>query len=953
MDADATGLNDGSSWANAFIDLQDALSVATHGEGILVAEGIYKPITPADLGNVTTTEREASFQLISGVEIYGGFDPGDGDDTFGERDWEANPTILSGDIDNNDTITNGIVTDTDNISGDNSYHVVTSSANDNTTILDGFIITAGLANTGTLPNNVGGGMYIIANSTAIFENLTFIGNRAETGGGGIDNLGSDPTLTNVTFSNNSSGNLGGGMRNRSDASPTLNRVIFNGNSSDTNGGGMVNDNSSPELTDVIFINNIAGIGAGMANYSSSTPVLRNVIFTGNTSSSWGGGMHNDGSSPTLVNVVFTGNTSNRSGDQGGGGMRNRNSSNPALTNVIMWNNEANATSSESLFNDGGSVPVISNSIIEHSGGSNNWDSDVGTDGDNNLDTNPLFVDASDPDGPDNEFFTDDDGLALQSASIAINTGLNTPFQSGGDAEGVTTDLAGNSRIYDGLSNPDVVDMGAYEFQGERSGTASVVINGNAGWRMMGTPITGVTPGDLADLNLVQGISGLDYSEFDPNLYVWDPVADTPDFGYSAGAYDVPASGSTVLQPGTGFLWYMWGPEANPDVSESKSFPVTIELTGDEPAGDISLGTLEADWHLIANPFLDDINFDEITDGSGSQLGVTGQVWDSNEGEEGSYVLTTSGILGNQLSVWQGAFIELSSETEVIIPQSAKTTGATFLKEQEPPLAGQVEFLLEGLSDNGNVRSRDRAAILYFHQNASAEWDGYDVSKLIPLSESWATMNFVGNKKGEPVLKSQHSLPYDFTDSDVIPIEIQVQNMSGDFRLSWPVIQNLPLVKLFLEDRATGKRYDLSQHGSISFSRQAMEKEMSVPGAHSLLKLPELKQMKAKTPDPRFAILINPQNSGVDEIPTEITLNQNFPNPFNPSTVISYQLPTSSEVRVDVFDMVGRRIATLVNEEVQAGRHTVNFDGSALSSGVYMYRLQANGSVFTRKLTLIK
>jgi predicted outer membrane repeat protein len=147
------------------------------------------------------------------------------------------PTILSGDIDNNDATTNGIVTDTDNIVGDNSYNVVTSSGNNNLTYFDGFIITAGLANGS---NGTGGGMYLNGGGNPVLKNLTFIGNRALGGGGGLYSTGSSPSLENISFMNNSSGFHGGGMYNEDNEnvseSVSLNRVLFSGNLSETNGG---------------------------------------------------------------------------------------------------------------------------------------------------------------------------------------------------------------------------------------------------------------------------------------------------------------------------------------------------------------------------------------------------------------------------------------------------------------------------------------------------------------------------------------------------------------------------------------------------------------------------------------------------------------------------------------------------------------------------------------------
>ena len=91
----------------------------------------------------------------------------------------------------------------------------------------------------------------------------------------------------------------------------------------------------------------------------------------------------------------------------------------------------------------------------------------------------------------------------------------------------------------------------------------------------------------------------------------------------------------------------------------------------------------------------------------------------------------------------------------------------------------------------------------------------------------------------------------------------------------------------------------------------------------------------------------------DEFPNRFSLSQNFPNPFNPSTVIRYQVPVTSDVQLEVFDMLGRKVATLVNSQIPAGLHEVRMDAGHLASGIYVYRLIANGQVYTRQMTLIK
>ncbi len=130
---DAGGANNGSSWTNAYTDVQSALSATSSGDEIWLAAGTYKP--------TNTTDRTISFALEDGVSIYGGFA---GTETVRtQRDILTNVTILSGEI--------GVVGTTDN-----SYHVVIGSGTNNSTMLDGVTITAGNANASYPKNSAAG-----------------------------------------------------------------------------------------------------------------------------------------------------------------------------------------------------------------------------------------------------------------------------------------------------------------------------------------------------------------------------------------------------------------------------------------------------------------------------------------------------------------------------------------------------------------------------------------------------------------------------------------------------------------------------------------------------------------------------------------------------------------------------------------------------------------------------
>ncbi|NTW50718.1 MAG: T9SS type A sorting domain-containing protein [Chlorobiales bacterium] len=88
-------------------------------------------------------------------------------------------------------------------------------------------------------------------------------------------------------------------------------------------------------------------------------------------------------------------------------------------------------------------------------------------------------------------------------------------------------------------------------------------------------------------------------------------------------------------------------------------------------------------------------------------------------------------------------------------------------------------------------------------------------------------------------------------------------------------------------------------------------------------------------------------------PLEFALGQNYPNPFNPVTTIQYTIPSTAEVKLKVFDLLGREIRTLVNERKPSGSYEVRFDGASLASGMYFYRLMAGNYVKTKKMVLVK
>lgn len=434
VDASANGASDGSSWTDAYTDLQDAFARAYPGVQIWVAQGIYKPTSVA-------SDRMATFQMVNGTQVYGGFPSGGA--TFANRDPRSFLTILSGDIDNNDL--NVPAANSTEIIGGNSYHVVTSSNVQNSTVLDGFTISGGQSNGGSNPT--GGGLHNTNSSDLQLENVVFSGNLAINGGGMLNDSGS----------------------------PSLISVLFQGNRATSNGGGLHNNDSDLRLTNTVFRGNTAIRGAGIYNAGSNTTLV-NGLFSGNEAAANGGGMYNLGGQPALENVTFATNHAQTLG----GGIYNENGSAPQINNTLFWGNSSGGGNiGQSQITNVNATPVIHFSLIQGALAGGSWDTSLGVDAGGNIDADPVFTQNPDP-GPDLVWGTNDDdygNLRLQAESAAIDAGDNNAVSFDvqdldGDNESgepLPYDLENAPRFTDvtttpdtGAGTPPIVDIGAYE-----------------------------------------------------------------------------------------------------------------------------------------------------------------------------------------------------------------------------------------------------------------------------------------------------------------------------------------------------------------------------------------------------------------------------------------------------------------------------------------------------------
>jgi len=273
----ATGNNDGSSWTHAYTDLQSAISASLSGDTICVAAGIYHPDTVA---------RNKPFLIPDGVVVLGGFSGSELDidsATIANRDFSVNETILSGDLNEDDSAFTNI--------DDNSIHVIKFDDVSNSTLVDGFTISGGNAN-GTANNGYGGAiLYQLADARV--KNVIIKNNRAETYGGSVYASLSDPWFSNCLFYNNTCGN-GGGAIYSSTGNLTIINSTISGNISfynNTTSGGLFK-HSNGTIINTIFWENVPG----EIQKTTGSVLYSHCLIKGSGSADWDASIGTDNGS---------------------------------------------------------------------------------------------------------------------------------------------------------------------------------------------------------------------------------------------------------------------------------------------------------------------------------------------------------------------------------------------------------------------------------------------------------------------------------------------------------------------------------------------------------------------------------------------------------------------------------------------------------------------------------
>jgi len=855
------------------------------------------------------------------------------------------------------------------IDGDSLDSVVTfESEEDSTAVLTGFTITNGQGY-GSYPDNTGGGI-TCNNSSPSLENLTISGNSAVDDGGGICCVyNSSPSLENLTISGNSAVDDGGGIYCWDNSSPSLENVKITGNSAGY-GGGICCYSSSSIFKNVIISYNSAGyIGGGIRCHSSSL-IFKNVIISYNSATYYGGGICLFASSPSLENVTITSN----SASYDGGGIYCDNSS-PSLVNSIVSDNTGNF-SANGIYVHSGNPTIIYSDFYNNEGGNfHNCSPGIGC-----IEADPLFVDPANGDyhlswanfpipdstmspcidAGDPSFPLDPDGTIADMGAFYYAQGFNANFKA--DKTSGYLQLTIN---FTDLSTPrDSITSWYWDFgDGMDTTYTSYIDTITHFYQDVGTYDVSLSVTDINDstdtelkidyITIYEGneVNGHAYlynqanpigikilfERFAPSIYK-DSTYTSADGYYSIGLPDgiynitylkdnyysqtlnEPIYSNTALQEITLYT-YIIIPLNYPTIQEG----INHCLEGDTVLVDIGNYLENIDFNgksiTVASKYLitQDTSYISQTIIDGNQ---NGSVVTFENGEDSTAFLTGFTVKNGNISFGGGIYCNNSSPTikHVTITgnSAADDGGGIYCCNSTPSLENVTITGNSAENDGGGIYCSSSSSPTIINSIVSDNIGDYGIY-VDSGNPSITYSDFYNNENGNFYNCGQW-----------VGVNVTT-NANGD---SCDAYFNIQLDPLF-EDPANGG-YHLTEN-SPCIDAGDPSSPLDPDG----------------TVADMGAFYYN-QNIGVDE-PEEFTDYQvsNYPNPFNGFTRISYSLLKPSNVKIDIFNIKGQLVETLVDKDKPAGYHTIEWNAKGLNSGIYFYKFEAEGKTLIKKMILIR
>lgn len=594
-------------------------------------------------------------------------------------------------------------------------------------------------------------------------------------------------------------------------------------------------------------------------------------------------------------------------------------------------------------------------------------------------------------------------LLISESQLDVSDGVIFTISSNGSLifDVNSTVTSGSNSIFRVLSGATYIN------RSNNSPTVEIeqLITGSKGWRMIASPVL-TNFGSFLDGNFVtQGFTGSDYPSLQTNLLWWDES----DAGTTLQGWRTPSNISENLALGRGYFHYIFNGAGivNSELNYSDQLPLTLSIQGQEPnlsgssysftnlsytprdtalqgsgTDEVYIDRIVADegWNFIGNPTASTLDWN-ATGWTKTNISETIYVWDpqANNGN-GDYLVWngSTGSLGSgKISPLQGFWVQATSANpQLSFTNAAKTTAGSFKGKQKSDCCEISEIpAVKFTLSTSNFR---KDLWLSFSENGKKSNDQWDAFQLETMSDTW--MTFYSKTRGsDNVALAINHLPID-QNGEITVIELitaaykEYIPVEGEFTLSWERFGNwTDGLNLYLQDnelKIKNKIDDKADSLSFYYSSPVLNEKKSYKASVNGTVIPNVPAQivfdSQNTISPKMAGSVNNSSSNSrfsvvvseDEMNDFISLNptlyQNYPNPFNPVTTIQFSLPESSQINIQIFDVLGRVVSNLAEGTYSAGVHRVTWDAGRLSSGVYFYRLSSNGTnILTEKMILLK
>ncbi len=473
-------------------------------------------------------------------------------------------------------------------------------------------------------------------------------------------------------------------------------------------------------------------------------------------------------------------------------------------------------------------------------------------------------------------------------------------------------------------------------------TINQTISGGENYRLLSAPTHGKIFDELLGTLWTQGSTGSDNPDGNDTAWMWDS---------NTQAWTALSNQSTdSLAAGHGFLSYIFSDDNFGGAGDS-GFPKRVSVSQFAGNGTFNSGTInpisglgDGDFFLAGNPFGFTIDWDS-TAVSKTNLSNVIYVYDAADSVWHSWNGTTGDANEGEIAPFQGFFVQgMGGSGSLSMGEGAISDSAGIFLKQVPtePKILKIQAEAGGFTAN---------AWLSFQQGGEIGRDAFDGLYLKPFTSSYLQLATVIDNQD---ILQINALPADQSEELQIPLSMSGTIEAETASLSFEGLEDFEEWSIIIQDLQTDQEYQVYPDQPLELDIQRVnEKAMDASPA-----VPNPVAAKSKPDGHRFQVVFIPHtqvnNELEDVLPDALELQQNYPNPFNPVTTINYQVPRLSRVRLEVFDLMGRKVATLVNsEQQQPGRYVVRFDASQLASGTYIYRLTAGSTSLIKKLTLIK